>query len=185
MIGKINNLISQEDIKEYGKEAAEETKALVRGGNEFDGADDEFEEACAEENAFDAACAAESAARARLKRAKNMAGYVTLTANNPKEKGEEENTEGNRKQPAKKHVGGSHSWAKESAARARSQRVGNLARYATGIAKDPGEDEEEENAAGNRKQPERNPFRGSHGWGNGNAPMSAPITLGIHGGTAG
>ena len=35
----------------------------------------------------------------------------------------------------------SHSWAKESAARARSERAGNLARYATGIANEPKEDE--------------------------------------------
>ena len=82
-------------------------------------------------------------------------------------------------------VGGSHSWAKESAARARSERSGNLAGYATGIENDTEEHKEEENAAGNRKQPARNPVRGSHGWGNENEPTSAPSTLGIHVGAAG
>ena len=52
MSGKPNKLISQESRKYYGKEAAEETKALSQGDDEFDGADDEFEEARAEENAF-------------------------------------------------------------------------------------------------------------------------------------
>ena len=63
--------------------------------------------------------------------------------------------------------------------------MGNLAGYATGIANKPKEDEEGENASGNRKNLERNPVRGSHGWGNENAPTSAPSMLGIHGGAAG
>ena len=82
-------------------------------------------------------------------------------------------------------IGGSHGWAKECAARARLERAGNLSGYATGIAKDPKEDDEEENAAGNRKQPARNPVGGSHGWGNENAPTLSPSTLGIHGGAVG
>ena len=53
--------------------------------------------------------------------------------------------------------------AEESAARARSQRAANLAGYAAGTANEPEKDEEEENAAGNRKQPARNPAGGSHG----------------------
>ena len=66
-----------------------------------------------------------------------------------------------------------------------SERVGNLARYATVIVNVPKEDEEEENAAGNRKQPARNPVGGNQGWEKENAPTSAPITLGINGGAAG
>ena len=64
MGGKTNKLISQESRKDYGKEAAEETKALSQGDNKFDREDDEFEEAHTEE----------SAARERLQRARNMAG---------------------------------------------------------------------------------------------------------------
>ena len=86
---------------------------------------------------------------------------------------------------AKEPVGGSHGWAKESVARARLVRAGNQVGYATGIANKPGEDEEEENAAGNHKQPSSNPVGVSHGWGNENAPTSASRTLGIHGGAAG
>ena len=40
-----NNMISQDIRKEYCKEAAEETKALSQGDNEFDGADNEFDKA--------------------------------------------------------------------------------------------------------------------------------------------
>ena len=60
--------------------------------------------------------------------------------------------------------------AKESVARACSEKAGNLAGYATGMANKPGEDEEEEYAEGNCKKPERNPIGISHGWGNENAP---------------
>ena len=63
--------------------------------------------------------------------------------------------------------------------------MGNLAGYATGIANEPEEDEEEEKAAGDRKQLARNPVGRSHVWGNENAPTSAPSTLGIHGGAVG
>ena len=114
-----------------------------------------------------------------------MAGYATGTSNKPKEEEEEENAEGNRKQPATNPIGGSHSWAKESATRARSERAGNLAGYATGIENYPEGGEEEENTSGNRKQQARKPVRGSHIWGNENAPTSGPSTLGIHGGVAG
>ena len=69
--------------------------------------------------------------------------------------------------------------------RACSQRAGNLARYATGMSNEPKEDEQEENAAGNFKHPERSPIGGSHGWGNKNVPTLAPSTLGIPGGAAG
>ena len=48
MIGKGEKLIIQESRKDYGKEAVESNKALSQGDNEFDGADDEFEEARAE-----------------------------------------------------------------------------------------------------------------------------------------
>ena len=69
-------------------------------------------------------------------------------------------------------------------ARAHSQRAGDLSRYAMGTANDPDEDEEEENAAGNSKQPERNHVGGSHGWGNESVPTSASSMLGIPGGSA-
>ena len=49
--------MSQEIREDYGKEAAEDSKALSLG-------DDEFEEARAEENAFDPARTEESATRA-------------------------------------------------------------------------------------------------------------------------
>ena len=39
MSGKGNKLISQYSRKEYGEEAAEVTKALSQGEDEFDGAD--------------------------------------------------------------------------------------------------------------------------------------------------
>ena len=53
------------------------------------------------------------------------------------------------------------------------------------MANEPEEDEEEEYVAGNYKQPERNPVRRSHGWGNENTPTSAPSTMGIPGGATG
>ena len=65
MSGKTNKLISRESRKDYGEEATEETKALSQGDDEFDGADNQFEEACAKENAFDTAREEESATRAR------------------------------------------------------------------------------------------------------------------------
>ena len=55
MRGKTNKLISQDSRKNYGKEAAKETKALSQGNNEFDRADDKFKEARTEENTFNAA----------------------------------------------------------------------------------------------------------------------------------
>ena len=98
---------------------------------------------------------------------------------------EEENPEGNCKQTTKNPIRGIHGWEKESAARSRLERAGNLAGYATGLLKEPKEEEEEEYAARNRKQPARNPIGGNQGWENENEPTSAPSTLGIHGGAAG
>ena len=45
---KTNKLVSQESREEYGKEAAEGATALSQGEEEFDGAGNEFEEACAD-----------------------------------------------------------------------------------------------------------------------------------------
>ena len=45
MSGKTNKLICKESRKDYGEEAAEDTKVLSQGDNKFHGADDEFEEA--------------------------------------------------------------------------------------------------------------------------------------------
>ena len=78
-----------------------------------------------------------------MQSARSMAGYVTVKTNDPEEEEEEENLEGNRKQPATNPIGGSRGWGKESAARACSERVGNLAGYATGLTNKPEEDEEE------------------------------------------
>ena len=109
---KKNKLISQEVKKDYGEEAAEETKALSQGNEEFDGAEDKFEEARTEENTFYRAHTEESAARVYSQRASNMSGYVTVTSKNTEEEEEEVNAEGNRRQPATNPIGGSCGWEK-------------------------------------------------------------------------
>ena len=65
MIEKTNKLIIQEGKKDYGKEAAEETREKSQSDDEFDGGVEEFEKARAEEIAFNRAGAEESAARAQ------------------------------------------------------------------------------------------------------------------------
>ena len=55
--------------------------------------------------------------------------------------------------------------AEENSARARSQRLSNMAWYATGTANDSRKEEEEENVEENRKQPTTNPIGGSRGRG--------------------
>ena len=102
---KTNKLISREGKTVYVKEAVEENKEISQGNDEFDGADKEFEEACAEDFAFDRARTEESAARSRLQRARNMDRYATGTANDPEEEDEEENLEGNCKQLATNPIG--------------------------------------------------------------------------------
>ena len=67
----------------------------------------------------------------------NMDGYATGMANDPVDEEEEENAEGNCKQPASNPVGGSHGWSKENAERARLKRAGNLAGYAIEMANEP------------------------------------------------
>ena len=114
-----------------------------------------------------------------------MDEYATVTANEPEEEEEEGNAESICKQPATNPIGGSRGHEKESAARARSERARNLAGYAMGLAKNPEEDEEEENTAWNCKQLARNPAGGSQGWEKENAPTLAPSTLVIHGGASG
>ena len=47
--------MNQESREDYGDEAAEGATAISQGDDEFDRADDEFEESHAKENAFDAA----------------------------------------------------------------------------------------------------------------------------------
>ena len=44
MSDKTNNLIRQEGKKDYGEEAAEETKEISQGDDEFNGADDDFKD---------------------------------------------------------------------------------------------------------------------------------------------
>ena len=85
---------------------------LSQGDDEFDGADDKFEESRAEENSFDTAHAEEIATRARSQRESNISGYATGMANEPEEEEEEENAEGNCKEPSMNLIGGSHGWAK-------------------------------------------------------------------------
>ena len=48
-------LIIQEGKKDYGEESAEETKETIQGNDEFDGEDEEFEAAHAEEITFNRA----------------------------------------------------------------------------------------------------------------------------------
>ena len=100
------------------------------------------EAARGEEIAFDRARAEESAARARSHKSRSMAGYKTRTENNPEEVEEEENLEGNHKQPETNPIGGSRGWEKEIAVRARSKKRGNLAGYAMGISNKPEKEEE-------------------------------------------
>ena len=79
-----------------------------------------------EEIAFDRACAEESAARARSQKARRMTRYTTGKAKNPEEEEGKENLEGNCKQLLTNPIGGSRGWEKESVARSRLERVGNL-----------------------------------------------------------
>ena len=107
--------------------------------------------------------------------------YTTGTENDPNEDEEEENMAGKFNQPPRNPFGGSHGWAEENMARACLQRAWKISEYTMGTANKPTEDKEEENVSGNCKQLARNPVWGSHSWGNENAPMLAPCTLGIHG----
>ena len=61
-----------------------------------------------------------------------MAGYALGTSKDPEDEEEEENTEGNCKQPATNPIGVSHGWEKEIVARERSEREGNLAGFERG-----------------------------------------------------
>ena len=77
MCGKTNILVNQESRESYGNKAAEVATVILKGENEFDGADDKFEEACAEKNMFDTSHAKESATRAHSQREGNLARHVT------------------------------------------------------------------------------------------------------------
>ena len=101
---KLSILEGKED---YGEEVAEETKETLQGDDEFDRGDEEFKAARSEKIAFDRARAEESAVRARSQKAGSMAGYKTVTENDPKEEEEEENLEGNCKQLETNPIGGS------------------------------------------------------------------------------
>ena len=114
-----------------------------------------------------------------------MAGYATGAENDPGKEEEEENAEGNCKRQATNPIGGSSGWEKEIVTMARSERAVNLARYATGLANEPREEKEEENAAKNCKKTARNPVGVNRGWENENAPTLDPSTLGIQKGAAG
>ena len=70
----------------------------------------------------------ESAARARSHKARIMAGYKNGTEIYPKEEVEEENSEGNLKQPATNLIGRSHIWEKEITAGARLEKRGEPGR---------------------------------------------------------
>ena len=82
---KTNKLIIQEGKKDYGEEAAEETKETIQGDDKFDGEYEEFEAARAEEVAFDRARAEESVARARSQKASSMVRYKTGPETDPEE----------------------------------------------------------------------------------------------------
>ena len=86
---KMNILLKQEGRESYGDEAVEGATAILQGDDEFVGADDEFE----------AACAGESATRARSQRAVNLSGHATGTANECEDDKAEENTARNRTRP--------------------------------------------------------------------------------------
>ena len=58
---------------------------LSQGDDGFNGADDKFKKTGAEENTFNAERVEESVARERSQRARNIAGNVTETENDPKE----------------------------------------------------------------------------------------------------
>ena len=62
--------------------------------------------------AFNRVRTEESAARSRSQKARSMVRYKTGTENDPKEEEEEENLEGNRKQPATKPIRISCGWGK-------------------------------------------------------------------------
>ena len=76
---------------------------------------------------FERVRAEESVARAGSQKARSMAVYNNGTSSDPEEEEEEKNSEGDSKQPETNPIGGNHGWEKESAARACSERVGNLA----------------------------------------------------------
>ena len=63
----------------------EDTKETSQGDDEFDGGDEEFEEARAEEIVFDRARAEERVSRECLQKARGMAGYETGTEKYPEE----------------------------------------------------------------------------------------------------
>ena len=114
-----------------------------------------------------------------------MVGYSTGTAKDYKEEEEEEKFGRESQAAGDKPYRGKSRLGKENAARACSERVGNLAVYATGISNKPEEEKKEEYASGNRKQPARNPVGGNQVGEKENEPTSALITLGIHGGAEG
>ena len=110
MSAKSKTIIIQEENKDYGEEAVEETKKLIQGDDKFDREDKEFEAAHADEITFNKSLAEESAARARSHKARSMARYNTRTENDTEEEEEEENSKGNRKQPETNPIRGSHGW---------------------------------------------------------------------------
>ena len=71
MNGKTDIMVNQEVRESYDNEAAEGATAIFQGDDDFVGAENEFEAACAEE----------SAARTRSKRAGNMSGHAAGTEN--------------------------------------------------------------------------------------------------------
>ena len=85
MSGKTKKLMNQEIREDYGDEATEGTTSILQGNDEFNGADGEFEEECAEENAFNAERAEERAARERSQRVGNLGRYAMGTENDPEE----------------------------------------------------------------------------------------------------
>ena len=75
MSAKTNKLTIQEGKKDYGKEAAEDTKETSQGDNEFYGGDEEFKEARTEDIALDMSRAEERTEKASSQKARIMARY--------------------------------------------------------------------------------------------------------------
>ena len=71
MSGKTNILVNQEGRDIYGDKDVDGATAISQGENEFIGADDKFEAACAEE----------SVSRACSQRSGKLDGHATATSN--------------------------------------------------------------------------------------------------------
>ena len=65
-------MVNQESKDKYGDKAVKGATEILYGNNEFNGADENFEEARTEENAFDSALVEERVVRARSQSVVNL-----------------------------------------------------------------------------------------------------------------